>query len=430
MNVFDATMKRIDFVFNHFGYVYVSFSGGKDSGVLLNMVLQYCKQNGINKNVGVFHIDYEAQYQNTTEYVTQTFNALPDWIDKYWCCMPLTVPCCTSMFSNNWIPWDNQKKNIWVRPMPEGAINIDNHHFDFYRYGIEDYEFQKRFGEWLQREKKCTVACLIGVRSDESMDRRIMIANTTNKRKYKNILWSTGGVSDNKLQYNFYPIYDWNVDDIWIANAKNGWTYNKLYDLYYMAGLNVSQMRVASPFISQGIENLKLYKVIEPNTWGKLVSRVNGVNFSGIYGGTTAMGWKSITKPDHFTWKQYAEFLLTTLPADVRRGYEAKLATSIKFWTERGGVVDDDVATDLQNSGADCEILDENPSYKTDKKTAKFSNYPDDLGISEFRAVPSYKRLCVCILKNDHLCKYMGFTLTKEEVTRRKNIIDKYHSLL
>ena len=430
MNVYEAAVNRIAYIFSEFDYIYVSFSGGKDSGVLLNMVLEYCKVNNITSGVGVFHIDYEAQYQMTTDYVTDTFNSLPSWVDKYWCCIPLSVPCCTSMYENHWIPWDEHKKNIWVRELPPDTINIGNHNFDFYRYGMEDYEFQKMFGEWLQRQKKCKVACLIGVRSDESFDRRIMIANTTNKRKYKNILWSTGGVSDNKMQYNFYPIYDWTTDDIWIANGKFQWKYNKLYDLFYQAGMSVYQMRVASPFISQGIENLKMYKVIEPNTWGKLVSRVNGVNFSGIYGGTTAMGWKSITKPSHFTWKEYAEFLLKTLPDDVRKGYEDKLATSIKFWTERGGVVEDDVAQDLVNVGADCEILNENPSYKTIKKTAKFSVYPDEVAISEFRAIPSYKRLCVCILKNDHLCKYMGFSMTKEETERRRNIIEKYNNLL
>lgn len=67
-------------------------------------------------------------------------------------------------------------------------------------------------------------------------------------------------------------------------------------------------MRVASPLFQKDKKTLKLYKVIEPHTWGKLVSRVNGVNFTGLYGGTTAMGWKNITKPDNMTWKQYMEF--------------------------------------------------------------------------------------------------------------------------
>ncbi|HEN1032226.1 TPA: DUF3440 domain-containing protein, partial [Streptococcus agalactiae] len=110
--------------------------------------------------------------------------------------------------------------------------------------------------------------------------------------------------------YNFYPIYDWKTEDIWVANAKFDFAYNKLYDLYYQSGMSIDQMRVASPFLSEGQETLKLYKVIEPHTWGKLVSRVNGVNFTGLYGGTTALGWKKITKPKNLSWKQYMEFLL------------------------------------------------------------------------------------------------------------------------
>lgn len=429
MNVYEATQQRLKRIFNEFEYVYVSFSGGKDSGVLLNLAIDYIKDNNLNVRLGVFHIDYEAQYDFTTRYVKETFDSLPDFCDRYWCCMPLTVPCCTSMSSNNWIPWDIYSVEIWVRDLPEGSINIKNHEFDFYHYGMEDYDFQKQFGEWLQRKQNKKTACLIGVRSDESYDRRIMIANTTNKRKYKDILWSTGGVSDNQLQYNFYPLYDWNVNDIWVYNYRFKKPYNKLYDLYYKAGLSIHQMRVASPFISQGIENLKLYRVIEPHTWGKLVSRVNGVNFSGIYGGTTAMGWKSITKPPNHTWKSYLEFLLSTLPEDARKNYEKKFKVSEEFWTKRGGVLDDEIIEDIKQTNTAIEIHKET-NYNTEKQTVVFKEYPDEVQISEFKSIPSYKRMVVCILKNDHLCKYMGFTLTKEETTRRKNIMEKYKALL
>ena len=78
-------------------------------------------------------------------------------------------------------------------------------------------------------------------------------------------------------------------------------------------------MRVASPFHLSGQENLKLFKVIDPASWGKMVGRVNGCNFTGIYGGTTAMGWRTIKKPAHFTWKQYAEFLISTLPGTTKK---------------------------------------------------------------------------------------------------------------
>ena len=83
--------------------------------------------------------------------------------------------------------------------------------------------------------------------------------------------------------YNAYPIYDWKTTDVWTANGKFQWDYNVLYDLYYRAGVNLERQRVASPFINEAQESLQLYRVLDPNTWGKMVGRVNGVNFTGMY---------------------------------------------------------------------------------------------------------------------------------------------------
>ncbi len=113
--------------------------------------------------------------------------------------------------------------------------------------------------------------------------------------------------------------------------------YNRLYDLYYQAGIPLSRQRMASPFISQAVSTLHLYKVIDPDTWGRMVSRVNGVSFAGMYGNTVAMGWRSISCPDGFTWKEYMYFLLDTLPRATRENYLEKLRVSQKFWREKGG---------------------------------------------------------------------------------------------
>ena len=45
MNVYEAAIKRIEFIFQEFEQIVVSFSGGKDSGVMLNLVLDYAKKN-------------------------------------------------------------------------------------------------------------------------------------------------------------------------------------------------------------------------------------------------------------------------------------------------------------------------------------------------------------------------------------------------
>ena len=151
--------------------------------------------------------------------------------------------------------------------------------------------------------------CLIGIRTQESYHRWQAIHRDRNYHSYKHLKW-THKVTANI--FNAYPIYDWLTTDIWTANGKFQWDYNHLYDLYYQAGVPLERQRVASPFISQALSSLKLYRAIDPDTWGKMINRVNGVNFTGLYGGTSAMGWQSITLPENMTWSSYFKFLLCT----------------------------------------------------------------------------------------------------------------------
>ena len=45
VNVYEAVNERIKYVFENFDNIYVSFSGGKDSGLLLNLVLDYKRKH-------------------------------------------------------------------------------------------------------------------------------------------------------------------------------------------------------------------------------------------------------------------------------------------------------------------------------------------------------------------------------------------------
>jgi predicted phosphoadenosine phosphosulfate sulfurtransferase len=426
MNVYDAAIKRIEFIFSEFDNIYVSFSGGKDSGVLLNLCIDFIRKRNLKRRIGVFHIDYEAQYQMTTDYVISEMQKNSDIIDVYHICLPLRSHCATSMHQSYWIPWEKDKKDIWVRSLPENSISEDNHTFDFFSKGMSDYEFQEKFGNWFHRKNKAVrTACLIGIRTQESLNRWRAIYSDKNYRKYDGREW-TKELYQNV--YNAYPIYDWTTQDIWVANGREKWEYNHLYDLFYKAGIPIDKMRVASPFNDWAIESLKLYRVIDPNNWAKMVGRVNGVNFSAIYGGTTAMGWKNLKLPKGHTWESYIYFLLKTLPKHTRENYLSKLSTSITFWKEKGGVLSKETIQKLRDAGVKIDVA-LSTNYKTDKLPVRM-DYIDEIDIAEFKEIPTYKRMCISIMKNDHVCKYMGFSQTKDEIARRKNIMEKYKSLL
>ena len=49
--------------------------------------------------------------------------------------------------------------------------------------------------------------------------------------------------------------------------------------------------------------------------------------------------------------------------------------------------------------------------------------------IKSTRDIPSWKRMCFCILKNDHNCRFMGFGLTREQRLAVKSLKQKYGEL-
>ncbi|MFD1902598.1 DUF3440 domain-containing protein [Enterococcus termitis] len=66
--------------------------------------------------------------------------------------------------------------------------------------------------------------------------------------------------------------------------------------------------------------------------------------------------------------------------------------------------------------------------YKNEYEIIRFSKYPDEIDIKEFRSVPSYKRMCITILKNDTSCKYMGFAQTKDELQKQKGAMEQWEN--
>lgn len=119
-------------------------------------------------------------------------------------------------------------------------------------------------------------------------------------------------------------------------------------------------------------------------------------------------------------------FLLSTLPTHIRHNYEEKLRVSKKLWRERGGCLAPETIDKLRKHNVQFELGGVS-NYHTDKVPVRME-YIDDIDIKEFKEIPSYKRMCVCILKNDHSCKYMGFAPVTKERELKKAIQEKYKS--
>ncbi len=418
-NVHEALLQRLHFIFKEFDNIFISFSGGKDSGLLLSVLLDFREKYYPDRKIGVFHQDFEAQYSVTTEYVERTFDRIvkqyPDTVEPYWVCLPMATRTAFSSYQMYWYPWDDQKESAWCRPMPKHdyVINLKNNPISTYKYKMHQEDLAKQFCRWyrISHDEKKTV-CLLGIRANESLQRYSGIINK--RYGYGGECWITNQF---KNVWSASPLYDWSYHDVWHAYAEFGYDYNKLYDLYYMAGLKPDNMRVASPFNDQAKDSLHLYRVLDPEMWAKLIGRVNGANFGAIYGRSKALGYGTLTLPEGHTWKSYARFLLDTLPPKLRKSYIEKFKTSISFWRNVGGGLSDAVIRDLYEHGYNIRI--NGVSNYTIKKLSRVifeGKIPDNTDdITSTRDIPSWKRMCYCILKNDHLCRFMGFGLTREQ---------------
>jgi len=424
-NVYDASIERLDFIFSNFERVYLSFSGGKDSGVMLNLVIDYMRKNKIERKLGVQILDNEANYELSEQFMHRMIQKNLDILDVYWCCMPITLPCTVSSFAVDWQCWGNRDKERWIRPMSKESyiVNIDNHPFDFFEEDMSYDDFWDGFAEWYSQGKSC--ANLIGIRTVESLNRFRAILNDR-KETLDGRMWTK---KNTEHTYNCYPIYDWRTEDIWTANAKFEWDYNKLYDVFYMAGVPVHSMRVASPFMSESKSSLNLYRVIDPSIWSRLCARVQGANFIATYG--KQLNYHSFKLPPNHTWKSFVKFLLDTLPDGVAQNFKERFIQSLKFWGRVGRGLPQEVVDDLAKKGVKFKLNGTTPHGGNNLPRVVIRVPPDDLDCLDGHnsSVTSWKRFAITILKNDHTCKYLGLQPAKEQMARQRAIVEKYKNI-
>ncbi|RKZ99680.1 MAG: phosphoadenosine phosphosulfate reductase [Gammaproteobacteria bacterium] len=381
IDVYSAAIERTAKTFDDFERVYLSFSAGKDSTVMLHIAAQEARKRGIR--FGVMLVDLEGQYKVTIDHAKKCLAMYEDCIDVYWICLPLSLRNAVSVYEPKWNPWDKTRKDDWIRTPPEWAI-MDEDHFEFFEYGMEFEDFVPLFGEWYSQGKSC--ACMVGIRSDESLNRFRTIASTT-KTKHKGYQWTTK-VTDNV--YNIYPIYDWKTEDVWTYHAKfPEYPHNRLYDLMHQAGVSLGNQRICQPYGDDQRRGLWLFHLIEPETWSKVVARVNGANSGALYiqENGNINGYHKVTKPDNHTWQSFSKMLLESMPRKTQEHYENKIILFCNWWTERGypeGIPDE-----------------------------------AELSLEMKRDVPSWRRVCKSLLRNDYWCKGLGFTQHKSKAYQK-----------
>lgn len=365
VDVLTAARERVAWVFDSFPRVTVSFSGGKDSTVLLHLAAAEARRRG--RRIGALFIDWEAQFSLTIDFVRAMLDRYADVVDPHWVAVPLTTTNACSQVEPEWTCWDPAKRDLWVRERPpEAAAELAIWH-----EGMTFEELVERWGPW--HADGTATASLVGIRAAESLNRWRAITKKRRSR-LEGRAWTrwTGDA-----HWNAYPIYDWRTDDLWTYFAREQLPYNPLYDRMHEAGIPPHLMRICEPYGDEQRRGLWLFHAVEPETWSRVVARVAGANQGALYAGERGniLGNRRVDLPEGHTWRSFAAFLLDTMPSATADHYRDKIARYLWY---------------CQNA-LQIPVPD---------------HAPGDTGGKD---VASWRRICRTLLRNDYWCTGLSF---------------------
>lgn len=295
INVFDAALNRLRWIFDEFEYIYVDISGGKDSTVIYNLAMIIAEEKN-RLPLNVLFVDQEAEWDAVIDHIRQIYD--DPRVSNYWLQIPIRLSNATSQRDKYLWCWKEGDK--WIREKEKDSI-----HENIYGY----IGFKGLFGAFLKYyHPNDSAVHLCGMRTEESPGRFLGI---TGQETYKGETW--GKIRDRKIgHYDLYPIYDWTYSDVWKAIHDNKWSYSKIYDYMYQYGMPINKMRVSNLHHAPALDKLFYMQEIEPKNWDRLVARLHGINTAGI------LNEEAFLKVDQLpymfsSWIEYRDYLIDHL---------------------------------------------------------------------------------------------------------------------
>lgn len=411
MNVYDAALARIEEAILTHADFYVSFSGGKDSGVLAELTIQVARK--LNRlPVKIVFSDLEVIFKETERYA-RTVMDRPE-VEPYWLCLPEIENNATSVYQRYFRYWDKRERP-WSRDLPPMPYVITEANLpDWLRPYYVDRSVNEwtitRFGEALcDKNGTANIVNFIGMRSDESYGRLMNVRAQKNRDK-KNPHTYRYSHKDPRT-WICLPIHDWTVGDVWHWYAWTGADYNKVYDAMYKIGLSPPMQRTCFAFGDEQKKTLYLWCMIEPDTWDRMVLRVAGANFGKIYNHTSINAGK-VKKPPDLTWQQYTKLLLASLPEEARELFADKFRIVFRYhrvYYEK-------------KEGIPPEVY-----IQDSRKDAKAKMKETGLSVKYFI---TWETLASAIVKRDFVFKRYGFGYSAKMAKQIEAIYDKWSTLL
>lgn len=324
-NVYDAAIDRATHTLETFDHVFVLFSGGKDSTVAMNVMLDaaHLRDDLAAKHLPlrVIFFDEEGIPQETEDYVRRT-SQRPD-VNLEWLCIPVRARNACSRKEPWWYPWAPEAEDKWCRPLPPEAITEIP---GFPIWPVKDRLSTSDTNGLFAPPELGNTAAVMGIRAQESHIRSKAVRGKT----VDNYIMAYTDKTSNGNLWKVYPVYDWTAQDIWTGVREEKWDYNEAYDLQWKAGVQENVQRVSPPFGEQSNGSLHLYAKCYPDIWAKLCERVPGAAAAARWTLTELYGFKKRPpKPEDMSWPQYLAHYVAQFNLEERKLIAERLRSEI-----------------------------------------------------------------------------------------------------
>lgn len=295
-NVVEAAERRVLEAFHNNKTVSMSFSGGKDSICMADIVIKTMQKYGISfSRLMVTFFDEEAIYPDVEKIVFEWRSKFMSLGAKfYWFCLPIKHYNCCNKLANDesFICWEPGKESVWVRPMPKFAIR--NH--TSFRMGMS-YQV---FGEKIFKD----IPQMVGLRMAESLQRRSAISSIT------------------KSTF-IYPIYDWRDQDIWLYIQRTGLQIPITYIYLYKVGVALNKLRISQFFSIDTIKSLPKVLEFYPDLYQRILRREPNADLVMLYQDTDMFrSSKQDNKFDLEKGKDYKQMFIDTMKKAAQNPYD------------------------------------------------------------------------------------------------------------
>jgi predicted phosphoadenosine phosphosulfate sulfurtransferase len=257
IDVLTAARQRVKNAFSNGLPIHMSLSGGKDSIVLASVVYDMARIGEIDKTLlTVRFIDEEAMFDEVIEIVEEWRTKFVNiGVKFHWYCLEVKHYNCFNQLTNDesFICWDREKKDVWVREMPEFAIT--DH--PMLKARVETYQ------DFLTRISANGIT-MTGVRISESIQR----LQSMGRRK---------GVE------TIFPIFDWKDSDIWLYIKENNLSFPDVYKNMYQIGTRRNMMRISQFFSIDTAKVLVSLSEMYPDLMEKVTRREPNAYLAALY---------------------------------------------------------------------------------------------------------------------------------------------------